>query len=416
MANVVVVGSQWGDEGKGKIVDWLSERADVVVRYQGGHNAGHTLVIDGATYKLSLLPSGLVRGKFSVIGNGVVVDPHHFVAEVDKIAGQGISVTPEVLRIAENAPLILSLHRELDALREDSNSGLKIGTTRRGIGPAYEDKVGRRAIRLVDLSEPDTLMPKIERLLTHHNALRRGMGLTEIEPQAIHDELMAVAADILPFMDQVWRVLLNDTATGELPYHLGVTLGRVAAAFVVAMVIGSVIGVLLGIHRRADQFFNPWVVLFLNIPALVIIVLAYIWFGLNEAAAIGAVAVNKIPNVVVTMREGARALDPRYAEMAAVYRFGPLDRLRHILLPQLQPYLAAASRSGIALIWKIVLVVELLGRSNGVGFQIYLHFQLFDVAAILAYTLAFVAVMLLIELLLVQPVERHATRWRRRPA
>jgi NitT/TauT family transport system permease protein len=215
---------------------------------------------------------------------------------------------------------------------------------------------------------------------------------------------------------QVWRVLYNDTASGELPYHLGVTLGRVAAAFVVAMVIGSVIGVLLGVHRRADQFFNPWVVLFLNIPALVIIVLAYIWFGLNEAAAIGAVAVNKIPNVVVTMREGARALDPRYAEMAAVYRFGPLDRLRHILLPQLQPYLAAASRSGVALIWKIVLVVELLGRSNGVGFQIYLHFQLFDVAAILAYTLAFVAIMLLIELLLVQPVERHATRWRRRPA
>jgi NitT/TauT family transport system permease protein len=219
-----------------------------------------------------------------------------------------------------------------------------------------------------------------------------------------------------PPPDQVWRVLLNDTATGELPYHLGVTLGRVAAAFIVAMVIGSVIGILLGIHHRADQFFNPWVVLFLNIPALVIIVLAYIWFGLNEAAAIGAVAVNKIPNVVVTMREGARALDSRYAEMAAVYRFGPLERLRHILLPQLQPYLAAASRSGIALIWKIVLVVELLGRSNGVGFQIYLHFQLFDVAAILAYTLAFVAVMLLIELLLVQPVERHATRWRRRPA
>jgi NitT/TauT family transport system permease protein len=215
---------------------------------------------------------------------------------------------------------------------------------------------------------------------------------------------------------QVWRVLVNDAATGELPYHLVVTLGRVAAAFVVAMVIGSVIGVLLGIHRRADHFFNPWVVLFLNIPALVIIVLAYIWFGLNEAAAIGAVAVNKIPNVVVTMREGARALDPRYTEMAAVYRFGLWDRLRHVMLPQLQPYFAAASRSGIALIWKIVLVVELLGRSNGVGFQIYLHFQLFDVATILAYTLAFVAVMLAIELLLVQPVERHATRWRRRPA
>lgn len=219
-----------------------------------------------------------------------------------------------------------------------------------------------------------------------------------------------------PGPGQVWQVLLREAASGDLFYHLGATLGRVAAAYLVAMIVGSVIGILLGSYRRADRFFNPWVILFLNVPALVIIVLAYIWFGLNEAAAIGAVAVNKIPNVVVTMREGARALDPRYAEMAAVYRFGPLDRLRHILLPQLQPYLAAASRSGIALIWKIVLVVELLGRSNGVGFQIHLYFQLFDVAAILAYTLAFVAVMLVIELVLVQPVERHATRWRRRPA
>jgi NitT/TauT family transport system permease protein len=233
--------------------------------------------------------------------------------------------------------------------------------------------------------------------------------------------LWALAANLWPSRafpppGQVWQVMLNETASGELPFHLGATLGRVAAAYVVAMVIGSAFGILLGSHRRADQFFNPWVILFLNIPALVIIVLAYIWFGLNEAAAIGAVAVNKIPNVVVTMREGARALDPRYAEMATVYRFGALDRLRHVLLPQLQPYLAAASRSGIALIWKIVLVVELLGRSNGVGFQIYTFFQLFDVAGILAYTLAFVAVMLFIELLLVQPFERHATRWRRRPA
>ncbi|AZO25785.1 MULTISPECIES: ABC transporter permease [unclassified Mesorhizobium] len=219
-----------------------------------------------------------------------------------------------------------------------------------------------------------------------------------------------------PGPGQVWQVLLREAASGDLFYHLGATLGRVAAAYIVAMIVGSVIGILLGSYRGADRFFNPWVILFLNIPALVIIVLAYIWFGLNEVAAIGAVAVNKIPNVVVTMREGARALDPSYAEMAAVYRFGPLDRVRHILLPQLQPYLAAASRSGIALIWKIVLVVELLGRSNGVGFQIYLYFQLFDVAAILAYTLAFVAVMLVVELLLVQPVERHATRWRRRPA
>ncbi len=214
----------------------------------------------------------------------------------------------------------------------------------------------------------------------------------------------------------VWQVLLKEAASGDLGYHLAMTLWRVAAAYVVAMVVGTVIGVLLGTHRRADSFFNPWLVLFLNLPALVVIVLAYIWFGLTEAAAIGAVAVNKIPNVVVTMREGARALDPRFAEMANVYRLGPVDRIRHVLMPQLQPYFAAASRSGIALIWKIVLVVELLGRSSGVGFQIYLYFQIFDVAAILAYTLAFVAIMLLIELLLVQPLERHATRWRRRPA
>ncbi|UJQ94072.1 adenylosuccinate synthase [Mariluticola halotolerans] len=208
MANVVVVGSQWGDEGKGKIVDWLSERADVVVRYQGGHNAGHTLVIDGVSYKLALLPSGLVRGgKLSVIGNGVVVDPHHFVAEVDKLRGQGVEITPENLRIAENAPLILSLHRELDAIREGSNTGLRIGTTKRGIGPAYEDKVGRRAIRVVDLADTDTLMPKIERLLSHHNALRRGMGLEEISADAMFEELTSVAADILPFVDQVWRLL-----------------------------------------------------------------------------------------------------------------------------------------------------------------------------------------------------------------
>lgn len=214
MANVVVVGSQWGDEGKGKIVDWLSERADVVVRYHGGHNAGHTLVVDGVSYKLALLPSGLVQGKLSVIGNGVVVDPHHFVQEMAKLRGQGVKITPEILRIADNAPLILSLHRELDAIREDSNSGLKIGTTKRGIGPAYEDKVGRRAIRLIDLSEPDTLMVKIERLLTHHNALRRGMGLVEIEAEKIFDELTQVAAEILPFMDQVWKVLDDKRKAG----------------------------------------------------------------------------------------------------------------------------------------------------------------------------------------------------------
>ncbi|PRD41450.1 ABC transporter permease [Phyllobacterium phragmitis] len=214
----------------------------------------------------------------------------------------------------------------------------------------------------------------------------------------------------------VFQTFLTETASGDLPYHLGITLWRVAASFFLAMIIGSAIGIFLGSKRRADQFFNPWVTLFLNIPALVVIVLAYVWFGLNEAAAIGAVAVNKIPNVIVTMREGARAIDPRYSEMATVYRFGPLDRLRHVVLPQLQPYFAAASRSGISLIWKIVLVVELLGRSNGVGFQINLFFQLFDVAAILAYTLAFVAVMLLIEYIVVQPLEHASTRWRRRAA
>ena len=216
MANVIVVGSQWGDEGKGKIVDWLSERADVVVRYQGGHNAGHTLVIDGVSYKLALLPSGLVRGKLSVIGNGVVVDPHHFIQEVEKIGAQGVKVTPDILRIADNAPLILSLHRELDGLREDAASaaGTKIGTTRRGIGPAYEDKVGRRAIRVCDLLEPSTLRPKIERLLTHHNALRRGMGLPEIAVETIEAELNEVADRIAPFVDQVWRILDEKRRSG----------------------------------------------------------------------------------------------------------------------------------------------------------------------------------------------------------
>ncbi len=207
MASVVVVGSQWGDEGKGKIVDWLSERADVVVRYQGGHNAGHTLVIDGTSYKLSLLPSGVVRGKLSVIGNGVVVDPHHFVAEIARLAEQGIHVTPEVLKIADNAPLILSLHRELDGIRESTNSGLRIGTTRRGIGPAYEDKVGRRAIRVCDLAEPATLPDKIDRLLAHHNALRRGMNLAELDAGALLNELLTIKDAILPFMDQAWRLL-----------------------------------------------------------------------------------------------------------------------------------------------------------------------------------------------------------------
>jgi adenylosuccinate synthase len=209
MANVVVVGAQWGDEGKGKIVDWLSVGADVVVRYQGGHNAGHTLVIDGVTFKLSLLPSGIVRpGKLSVIGNGVVVDPRHLIKEIAGLREKGIEISRDNLRIAENAPLILSLHGELDALRENAAAaGDKIGTTKRGIGPAYEDKVGRRAIRVMDLAELSTLDGKIDRLLTHHNALRRGLGLPEIKAATIRAELEEVAPHILPYMDRTWRLL-----------------------------------------------------------------------------------------------------------------------------------------------------------------------------------------------------------------
>ena len=218
MANVVVVGSQWGDEGKGKIVDWLSERADVVVRFQGGHNAGHTLVVDGKTYKLSLLPSGVVRpGKLSVVGNGVVFDPHAFVAELARIRELGVEIGPDRLKIAENAALILSLHRELDGFREDaaSGSGTKIGTTRRGIGPAYEDKVGRRAIRVMDLADSATLGDKVDRMLAHHNALRRGLGHAEVERRAVLDELTSVAGDVLPYMDRVWKILDEARRAGE---------------------------------------------------------------------------------------------------------------------------------------------------------------------------------------------------------
>jgi adenylosuccinate synthase len=217
MTNVVVVGSQWGDEGKGKIVDWLSERADVVVRFQGGHNAGHTLVIDGISYKLSLLPSGVVRpGKLAVIGNGVVIDPHALVAEIGRLAKQGVVVTPETLRIADNATLILSLHRELDALREDAAStGTKIGTTRRGIGPAYEDKVGRRSIRVMDLVNIETLPAKVERLLTHHNALRRGLDQPEFSVDTMIDELMEVRDQILPYRESVWLLLDQKRRAGK---------------------------------------------------------------------------------------------------------------------------------------------------------------------------------------------------------
>ena len=216
MANVVVVGAQWGDEGKGKLVDWLSEQADTVVRFQGGHNAGHTLVIGENVYKLSLLPSGVVRsGKLAVIGNGVVLDPYALVAEVEKLKGQGVAISRDNLRIADNVTLILSVHRELDALRENSDSGTKIGTTKRGIGPAYEDKVGRRAIRLMDLAEPDALMDKVERLLVHHNALRRGLALPEFSAKDIHDELANIADRVLPYMDVVWKLLDEERRAGK---------------------------------------------------------------------------------------------------------------------------------------------------------------------------------------------------------
>jgi adenylosuccinate synthase len=208
MANVAVIGAQWGDEGKGKIVDWLSARADVVVRFQGGHNAGHTLVVDGITYKLSLLPSGVVRpGKLAIIGNGVVVDPWAFLDEVGRLKAQGVNVTPDNLIIAENAVLILPLHRELDVLRESSNSMQALGTTKRGIGPAYEDKVGRRALRIVDLKDFSGLETKIGRLLAHHNTLRRGAKLDEIDGNALLLELRKIAPKILPFAASAWQRL-----------------------------------------------------------------------------------------------------------------------------------------------------------------------------------------------------------------
>ncbi len=218
MANVVVVGAQWGDEGKGKIVDWLSERADVIARFQGGHNAGHTLVIDGAVYKLSLLPSGIVRGgKLSVIGNGVVLDPWHLVMEIDKLRGQGVQITTENLMIAENAPLILPIHGELDRAREEqtSTSGAKIGTTGRGIGPAYEDKVGRRAIRVADLGDEATLIARVDRLIGHHNALRAGLGIDPVNRDDLLAKLREIAPQVLPYAQPVWKVLHDARSAGK---------------------------------------------------------------------------------------------------------------------------------------------------------------------------------------------------------
>jgi len=215
MANVTVIGAQWGDEGKGKVVDWLASRADLVVRFQGGHNAGHTLVVGDQTYKLSLLPSGLVRGKMGIIGNGVVIDPEALLAEIDRVRSQGLTVTPDTLRIAENAILILPLHGAIDRAREAARGAAKIGTTGRGIGPAYEDKVARRAIRVCDLAEPDTLSFKLDELLLHHNTLLAGLGAPTFEKQALLDQLLALAPRILPFVEAVWERLHEASKAGK---------------------------------------------------------------------------------------------------------------------------------------------------------------------------------------------------------
>ena len=216
MANVVVVGAQWGDEGKGKIVDWLSERADIIARFQGGHNAGHTLVIDGEVFKLSLLPSGILRtGKLAVIGNGVVLDPWALLEEIDKISKQGVNISTDNLIIAENTPLILPVHQDLDKIREDAAGKSKIGTTGRGIGPAYEDKIGRRSIRLADLGDIPTLESRIERLLAHHNALRDGLGVAKIDGEKLKDELLKIAPMVLKYASPVWKVLNEKRKAGK---------------------------------------------------------------------------------------------------------------------------------------------------------------------------------------------------------
>lgn len=216
MGNVAVIGSQWGDEGKGKIVDWLSSRADVVVRFQGGHNAGHTLVIDGVTYKLHLLPSGIVRrAKLSIIGNGTVIDPWALVKEIEAVQAQGVAVTPEKLKIAENAPLILPVHPMLDAAMEAARGKSSIGTTGRGIGPAYEDKIARRSLRVCDLEYPDVLREKLEKMLLHHNALLRGLGADEANADEIYDALMDVKDKILPYKAVTWKLLDEANREGK---------------------------------------------------------------------------------------------------------------------------------------------------------------------------------------------------------
>ena len=215
MPNVTVIGAQWGDEGKGKIVDWLASRADMVVRFQGGHNAGHTLVVGGKTYKLSLLPSGIVTGTPSVIGNGVVLDPWALKSEIERIREQGIEVTPDLLMVADNCPLILPIHRDLDGLREDASGAGKIGTTRRGIGPAYEDKVGRRAIRVCDLARLDDLDPMLDRLCAHHDALRAGFGEPPVDRDRLKADLAEIAGFVLPFARPIWRDLDKARRNGK---------------------------------------------------------------------------------------------------------------------------------------------------------------------------------------------------------
>ncbi|MCF3972079.1 adenylosuccinate synthase [Paracoccus salsus] len=267
MANVVVVGAQWGDEGKGKIVDWLSERADVIARFQGGHNAGHTLVIGDTVFKLSLLPSGIVReGKLAVIGNGVVLDPWALFSEIDKLSGQGVSISPDNLIIAENTPLILPLHQDLDTLREEAAGKARIGTTGRGIGPAYEDKVGRRTIRVADLADEETLDARLDRLLAHHDALRSGLGATAIDRVELKARLQDIAPKLLPYARPVWKIMaearkagkrilfegaqgsLLDIDFGTYPYVTSSTTTSGAAASGTGMGPGA-IGFVLGIVK-----------------------------------------------------------------------------------------------------------------------------------------------------------------------
>jgi len=273
MSNVTVIGAQWGDEGKGKIIDWLSNRADMVVRFQGGNNAGHTIVVGSSTYKLSLLPSGVVQGKRSIIGNGVVVDPWSLLEEIAKVTAAGLKVTPEILVLAENAVLVLPLHRELDALREEAASQ-KLGTTKRGIGPAYEDKVGRRAIRAIDLKDPASLPGKIERLLAHHNVLRKGFGAAEVDAAALLKSLNEIAPRIAPFLGSSWRELdqarkagrrvlfegaqavLLDIDHGTYPFvtSSNTVAGQAAAgAGVSPRAIGTVLGIVKSYTTRVGE-------------------------------------------------------------------------------------------------------------------------------------------------------------------